>query len=162
MTSPWLGSKTPVGPPASASPSMRELMYAAGVTGGWSSLLCLVVYGIGRLTGVPFALVGMPERGPLEVPWIVVLVLPLAFAFGGALLASLVRGRHHAGRLVFWAGTVIALGSVVWPLRQPESVDWPTRILLVVMHLITWALVVPQIARIIGDSEPDQFVERDE
>jgi hypothetical protein len=30
------------------------------------------------------------------------------------------------------------------------------------MHVITWALVVPQIARIIGDSEPGAHVDRSE
>jgi len=29
------------------------------------------------------------------------------------------------------------------------------------MHLVTWALVVPQIARIIGDSEPGRHEERE-
>lgn len=162
MSSPWLSSKTPLGPPASANPTLRQLMYAAVVTGTWSGLLCLLVYIIGTLSGVPFALVSMPDRGPLEVPWVVVLVVPLAFATLGALAASLVRGRPHAGRLVFWVGTLVALGSVAWPLRQPDAVGWSTRILLTLMHVITWALVVPQIARIVGDSEPGQFVERDE
>lgn len=162
MSTPWAASKTPVGPPPSAMPTVRQLVYAGVVTGSWSGLLCLLVYVIGRIAGVPFALVGMPDRGPLEVPWVVVLVLPLAFAVGGALLASLVRGWRHARRLVFWAGTLVALGSVVWPLRQPEGIDWPSRILLVLMHIITWFLVVPQIARIIGDSEPGQHDDRPE
>ena len=103
----------------------------------------------------------MPDRGPLEVPWVVVLVLPLAFAVGGALLASLVRGWRHARRLVFWAGTLVALGSLLAP-APARGVDWPTRILLVLMHVITWFLVVPQIARIIGDSEPGQHDDRSE
>jgi hypothetical protein len=80
----------------------------------------------------------------------------------GALLASLARGLPHAGRLVFWIGTVVALGSCWFPMNQPAAVGWSTRILLVVMHVITWLLVVPQIARIVGDSEPGAHVDRGE
>jgi len=78
------------------------------------------------------------------------------------LLASLVRGRRGARRIVFWLGTLLALGTTVVPLTQPDSVGWMTRSLLIVMHVITWFLVVPQIARIVGDSEPGQHVDRDE
>ncbi len=31
---------------------------------------------------------------------------------------------------------------------------------MLIPHLITWLLVVPQIARIVGDSEPGMFVAR--
>ena len=80
MTAPWLDSKTPVGPPASASPTLGNLLYAAAVTGGWSGLLCLLVYVIGRLAGVPFAMVTRSGAEPTVVPWLVVLLVPLVAA----------------------------------------------------------------------------------
>jgi Family of unknown function (DUF6069) len=160
MTAPWLDSKTPVGPPTAADPTIRNLLYAAVVTGGWSSLLCLVIFFVGRLFGVPFELVSVGEAHISNLTWLVVLLVPLAAAVAGALLASLLRGRRHAGRIVFWVGTLLALASCLWPILQPADVYWSTRILLLLMHAITWLLVVPQIARIIGDSEPDNHVER--
>jgi hypothetical protein len=160
MSALWLDSKTPVGPPASASPTVRNLLYAAAVTGGWSGLLCLLVYAIGWLAGVPFAMVARSGAEPTVVPWLVVLLTPVVAAVGGALLASLVRGWRHAGRIVFWVGTLVVLMSALVPLAQPAEVLWSSRILLLLMHGITWLLVVPQLARIVGDSEPGQHVDR--
>ena len=78
----------------------------------------------------------------------------------GALLACLARGWRSAGRIVFWLGTLVALLSCLVPILQPAEVGWSTRILLIAMHAVTWALVVPQIARIVADSEPGQHVDR--
>lgn len=158
MSSPWLASVTPIAPPTSANPTLKFLLYAATVTGGWSGLLCLLIYGIGRLTGVQFIL--STESGSTVLPWIATLLVPIIATFVGVLLASLLRGRHHAGAITFWAGTVIALISMVGPIMRGS--DIPTTVLLVLMHIITWLLVVPQIARIIGDSEPGKSVDRGE
>jgi hypothetical protein len=54
-------------------------------------------------------------------------------------------------------GTAVALLSCASPLLQPDDVIWSTRIWLLVPHVITWFLVVPQIARIVGDSEPGMY-----
>jgi hypothetical protein len=159
MTAGWLESKTPVGPPLSAAPTVHQLLYAAVVTGSWSGLLCLIVYLIGKLFGVPFNLINQTGEGPSKVTWLFVLLVPLIAAVVGALVASLARGWRHAGRIVFWIGTLLALASCLIPLLQPAYVGWATRVLIIVMHVITWFLVVPQIARIIGDSEPGAHVE---
>lgn len=161
VTSWWLESKTPVGPPTAANPTVRQLAYAGVVTGGWSGLVCLLIYAIGRLFGVPFDVTRGLES-IVSVSWVFVLIIPLACGELGALAASLARGLPHAGRLVFWIGTLIALVSCWFPINQPATVGWSTRILLVLMHVITWFLVVPQIARIIGDSEPGMSVDRGE
>ena len=160
MTSPWLDSKTPVGPPTSANPTVRQLLYAALVTGGWSGLACLLIYGIARLAGMSFAVSGSISEALEPVTWLLVLLVPLAFAVVFALASALVRGVTHAGRIVFWGGTVVALISLVAPLSQPAEIGWFTRIVLALMHVVTWFLVVPQIARIVGDSEPGASVER--
>ena len=161
MSAPWLESKTPIGPPTSANPTVRQLLYAAAVTGGWSGLACLLVYVIGRLFGMSFTVVIRGSADPQQISWLVVLLLPLAAAVVFALLASLARGWSHAGRIVYWVGTLVALVSLVAPLDQPASVGWFTRIVLAAMHVITWFLVVPQIARIVSDSEPGRSVERE-
>ncbi len=160
MSSPWLESKTPVGPPRSAYPTVRQLLYAAAVTGGWSGLVCLVVYLVGRLFGMTFE-ISLAGTDLLQVSWLVVLLVPLASAVVFALLGSLIRGWRHAGRIAFWAGTLVALASLAIPLDQPGDVGWFTRIVLASMHVVTWLLVVPQVARIVGDSEPGQMVDRD-
>lgn len=157
VSAPWDGSVTPVPPPASAAPHTSNLVYAAVVTGTWSGVLSLAIYGLGRLLGVPFE-VTLPGSDSLQVvPWLLMLVVPLMVAVVGALLSALTLGRRHAQRMVFWAGTAIAALSCVSPLVQPADVLWSTRIWLLVPHIITWVLVVPQIARIAGDSEPGTY-----
>jgi hypothetical protein len=160
VTSPWIGSATPIGPPADAVPRLRNLLYAAGVTGIWSGLLSLVVYGLGRLVGVPFEVATPASTSLVMVPWFAMGLIPVVAAYVGALLAALALGRRHARRVVFWAGTVIALASCAGPLVQPDEVIWSTRIWLLIPHVITWFLVVPQIARIVGDSEPGMYEPR--
>ncbi len=158
----WSDSPTPVGPPSSAVPRVRTLVYAGVVTGIWAGLLSLLVYAVGRLLGVPFE-----TRAPLSadlavVPWFVVLLVPVLAGVGGALLSTLALGRRHARRIVFWAGTLIAVATLASPLVQPSAVLWSSRLWLVIPHVITWFLVVPQIARIVGDSEPGAYVLDDE
>jgi len=159
MTASWSSSVTPVAPPRAANPRLRFLIYAATVTGIWSGLLCLLVFGIGHLAHVSFV-VEQPDGSLAAVSWLAVLLVPLLVAYVAALLSSLMRGRSHGGRIVFWVGTVLAIASAYGPLSQP--VGWTTRILLLLMHAITWALVVPQLARIVGDSEPGASVDRSE
>jgi len=120
-------------------------------------LLSLALYGVGRLLGVPFE-VARPGSDALQVvPWFLMLLVPLLAAVVGALLAAIMLGRRHARRIVFWVGTAIAVLSCASPLLQPADVLWSTRIWLLIPHAITWFLVVPQIARIVGDSEPGMY-----
>ena len=157
VSAPWADSVTPVPPPASTVPHTSHLVYAGIVTGAWSGLLSLALYGVGRLLGVPFE-VARPGADALQVvPWFLMLLVPLLAAVVGALLAAIMLGRRHARRIVFWVGTAVAVLSCVSPLVQPGDVMWSTRILLLVTHVITWALVVPQVARIVGDSEPGMY-----
>ena len=159
MTASWSTSVTPVAPPRASNPRLRFLLYTATVTGIWSGLLSLLVFGIGRLARVSFV-VEQPNGQMAPISWFAVLLVPLVVAYIAALLSSLLRGRSHGGRLVFWIGTVLAIASAYGPLAQP--IGWSTRILLLLMHAITWALVVPQLARIVGDSEPGASVDRSE
>jgi len=159
MTASWSTSVTPVAPPRAANPRLRFLIYAATVTGIWSGLLCLLVYGIGHLAHVSFV-VEQPDGSLAPISWLAVLLVPLLVAYVAALLSALLRGRAHGGRIVFWLGTVLAIASAYGPLSQP--IGWSSRVLLLLMHAITWALVVPQLARIVGDSEPGASVDRSE
>lgn len=155
----WSDSVTPIAPPSSARPGVRTMAYAAAVTGGWSGLVCLALYGFARLIGVPMQ---VEIAGSVQtVPWFGVLFLPLIAAEIGAIAALAVRGRRGAGRIVFWAGTVIALASLAPLTIQPDEVLLSTLVWLTVLHVVTWFLVVPQIARIVGDSEPGMHAERE-
>jgi len=158
MSAPWVDSVTPIPPPRTANPRIRDLLYAALVTGIWSGLICSILYWICRAAGVPFLVVTRSVDPLAQVPWYAPLFVPVAFAGLGALACALVRGRAHARKIVLWFGTLLALGSGVGPLTQPDEVIWSTRIWLLVMHVITWFLVVPQLARIVGDSEPGMSV----
>ncbi|CAB4934204.1 unannotated protein [freshwater metagenome] len=160
MSSPWLQSMTPVAPPTSANPGLRFMVYAGIVTGAWSGVVCLAIYGIGRLAGVPFLVVTRSGDPQAQVTWLAPLLVPIAFGVLGALAASLLLGRRRARLITLWVGTLLALGSAVGPFTQPGDVLWSTRIWLVVMHVVTWFLVVPQLARIVGDSEPGASVDR--
>lgn len=154
---PWVQSVTPVAPLRTASPSMRFLAYAGFFTGAWSGVLCLVVFAIGRAAGVH---VIDPQGVPHWVqafPWLAVLLLPVACGLLGAAGCGLVRGRRHAALWVWIVGTALAVASLAGPLGEPS---WPARIMLIVMHAITWFLVVPQLARITGDSDPRASVDR--
>ena len=128
-------SVTPIAPPRVASPSLRFLVYAGLVTGIWAGVLCLALYGIGHLLGITFT--RTTSLTQTTIGWTAALVVPIIVGILSALIASLVRGIPHAGRVVFWAGTILGM-----------------------MHAITWALVVPQVARIVGDSEPGASVDR--
>jgi hypothetical protein len=156
---PWLDSVTPIAPPASARPTYRFVLYAGVVTGAYSGVICLILYAFARVIGVPFEVQGV--GGVAVLPWIVVLLLPLAAGVAGAALAGLLRGVRFGGRIVLLVGTVLALLSCISPIVQPAEVIWSTRIWLLVMHVITWLLVVPQIARIVGDADPGAFEERE-
>jgi len=155
----WSDSVTPIPPPSSARPGVRTMAYAAAVTGGWAGLVCLALYGIARLLGVPMAI--DTGAGLTVVPWFMVLLLPLFAAEVGAVASLVVRGWRGAGRIVFWIGSVVAAASLIPLFVQPSEVLLSTQIWLAVMHFVTWALVVPQIARIIGDSEPGRHEERE-
>ena len=74
MISPWLDSKTPVGPPATANPTVRQLLYAAVVTGAWAGLVSLLIYGISRLAGLDFVVSGRAGTPLQPVAWLVVLL----------------------------------------------------------------------------------------
>lgn len=155
MTSrPWLRSVTPIAPPKAQNPKVRFLLYAGLVTGIWSGVLCLIIFGIAVLCGVAFDVRPSTEADLTSLSWVLVLFMPVIAALVGALLSGLTLGRRFAKRIVFWVGTLIALASLLGPITQPDSVLWSTRILLILMHVITWFLVVPQLARIVGDSEP--------
>ena len=96
------------------------MTYAALVTGVWSGLLSLLVYGIARLLRVPMEVETV--AGLQVIPWFAVLLLPLVAAEVGAVASLLVRGWKGAGRIVFWVGTVVAIASLVPLVMQPDSV----------------------------------------
>ncbi len=161
-TSPWADSKTPFGPPTAANPTMSNLLYAAVVTGAWSGIGSAVIFAVAHLAGVDFSdAIGIGAM-PRASSWLVVLLVPLACAVAYALVVSLLRGRRGAWAIAFWGGTAVAAASLAIPLVQPATVPWPTRVALASMHVLTWLLVVPQIARIVGDSEPGRSVDRAE
>lgn len=155
----WSDSVTPIPPPSSARPGVRTMAYAGLVTGGWAGLICLVLYGIARLLGVPMEVDTMD--GVAVVPWFLVLLIPVVAGVSGAIAALLLRGRRAAGRIVFWVGTALAVASLSLLLLPPEATDLSTKIWLSAMHVVTWLLVVPQVSRIVGDSEPGRHGKRE-
>ena len=135
------------------------MAYAGLVTGGWAGLVCLVLYGIARLFGARMEIDTMD--GVAVVPWFLVLLIPVVAGVIGSIAALLLRGRRAAGRIVFWAGTTLAVASLSLLLLPPGATDLSTKIWLSVMYVVTWLFVVPQVARIVGDSEPGRHAERE-
>jgi hypothetical protein len=80
--------------------------------------------------------------------------MPLIAGIAGAALAAIFLGVRGCRRWVFWLGTAAMVLSLASPLLQPDAVSWGTRIWLAIMHIVTWFLVVPQVARVVGDSDP--------
>ena len=154
---PWSASVTPVPPLRSAEPTLRFLLYSGFFTGACAGVLCLIVLGVGRAFGVHLI---EPQGVPAWVqafPWLVVVLVPIACGLVGALGTAVVRGWAHARAWVWIVGTGLAVLSLGGPLAESM---WSARLMLASMHVITWFLVVPQLARIAGDSEPRASVER--
>ena len=147
-------SITPIAPPLSAVPTTKAVLTAGWVTGLTAAIVCLIMRVIAGLFGTDF-LVARPFSDELTpVPVLVVFVVPLACGMIGALVAAIFLGVRGCQRWVFWLGTAFFVVSLASPLMQPAAVTWPTRIWLTLMHVITWVLVVPQVARVVGDSDP--------
>ena len=88
---PWEFSVTPIAPPMSANPRLRQLAYAGLVTGLWSGLICVIIFGLCRLAGVPFLLAvggapGADADPTLRLTWFEVMLVPLAVAGVDAVL----------------------------------------------------------------------------
>jgi len=149
-------TKTPIAPPKSLDSKPRFFAYVALVTGAWSGILSLIVFAVARLFGVPMDVV--LEGTTIHVFWFAVLLVPVVAAGIGAMASLLLRGVPQAHRIVFWIGTVIAVASIAYPFITATLVS--TAIVLAIMHVITWGLVVPQIARVVGDTEPNARIER--
>ncbi|MDO8731477.1 MAG: DUF6069 family protein [Actinomycetota bacterium] len=161
MNRPWLHSVTPIAPPRSSNPRLGALLYAAFVTGVWAGFLSLAIYWLGRLLGVSFTVVIRQGEPAVQLTWFMPLLVPLFAALLAGFAIVLVLGRRHARAIVLWVGALIALATVALPVMQPSSVNWSTRIWLLVMHVVAWFLIVPQLARIAGDSEPSASEVRD-
>jgi hypothetical protein len=148
-------SVTPVAPPASAIPTTRNVFVAGWVTGLTAAIVCTIMRAIATLFGTDF-LVEQPfaEGGLVSVPWAATFVMPLIAGIGGAAVAAVFLGIKGCQRWVFWLGTLALAVSLTSPLLQPEGVTWPTKVWLSLMHVVTWFLVVPQVARVVGDSDP--------
>ncbi len=147
-------SVTPIPPPLSSVPTTKTVLTAGWVTGSTAGIVCLLIRLISGIFGVDY-LVARPGSDQMEpVPWLVVLLLPLVVGVVGSLIAAIFLGVRGCQRWTFWLGTAAMLASLSGPFLQPGAVTWPTRIWLGVMHVVTWAIIVPQVARVVGDSDP--------
>ncbi len=150
-------SVTPIAPPMSAVPTTRNVFMAGWVTGLTAAIVCLILRGIATLFGTEFLVQPLFPSGSSQlepVPWAATFVVPLMAGIAGAAVAAVFLGVKGCRRWVFWLGTAALFISLTSPLIQPDDVTWPTKIWLSLMHVVTWILVVPQIARVVGDSDP--------
>lgn len=147
-------SVTPIAPPASAIPTTKAVLTAGWVTGLTAGIICLILRVVAAIFGTDFMVVrpGSDELTP--VPWPAVFLVPIVCGVVGSLVAAIFLGVRGCQRWVFWLGTLAVLISLASPLLQPDTVTWPTKIWLTVMHLVAWGVIVPQVARVVGDSDP--------
>ncbi len=151
-------SVTPIDPPEHATPTYTDMLKAGIVTGVSAGLACLLIWAVARLAGVSFD-VQAPGRDVLSpVPWYVVALVPLLAALLGVVVAGLFLGVRRGSIYVRGGGFVVAVVSLVSPLAQPVEVSWATRLVLASMHLVTYLIVVPQVARVVADSDPARRV----
>ena len=85
-------------------------------------------------------------------PW-----LPVSSALSPHCCCGASGCRTHC----FLGGNGVGRRVSLLPLLPPGATDLSTKIWLSVMHVITWLFVVPQIARIMGDTEPGRHAERE-
>lgn len=147
-------SVTPVAPPLSSAPRLRDILRAGWVTGVTAALLCLLMRAIGTIFGTDFLAVPLGSDEPQRVAWWAIAVVPILAALVFSLVVSLLRGVRHCRMIALYLGFIVGGLSIAVPLMQPADVTWPTRIWLVLMHVVTIELVVPQVARVLGDSDP--------
>jgi len=149
-----LNSVTPVPPPVEAIPRLSAVLRAGIVTGVTASLLCWLLFGIGTLFGTEFDIHLAGSSGVTHVPWYVVVLMPFLLVMAYAALSASLRDRPGCRRLCLTLGYSLGLLGVIAFLFQPEQVTWPTRIWLALMVIVTVVISVPQIARVVGDSDP--------
>lgn len=147
-----LDSCTPTPPPIEAAPRFSDVLRAGMTTGVTASLGCWLLYGIASLFGVTFDVTVGGGR-QMHVGWWQVLLLPVLSALAFALLATALRRRRGCRARTLAAGYGLGALSVVPVLLLPQAAP-ATRVWLVVLHLLTMLLVVPQVARVVGDSDP--------
>ncbi|TAK70293.1 MAG: hypothetical protein EPO13_04950 [Actinomycetota bacterium] len=147
-------SATPVPPPASAVARFRDVLRAGVVSGLTAALLCLALYGVGLLIGIDYEVATPGGFGPGAVTAVTIVVVTLAAALLGAALGALALGQRRGGTIVLVVGTVVFGVSLASPLLQPAYVSAATRLWLALMHLVTYLLVVPAVARVVSDADP--------
>jgi Na+/melibiose symporter-like transporter len=150
-----LDSVTPVPPPIEAAPRFSDVLRAGLVMGVASSLVCWLLFGIARLFGTDFLVRQGGGDGDLtRIWWWQVLLVPVTAALIFSLLATALRKRPNCRRLTLITGGALFVLTLMPVLFQPSGVTWPTRIWLVILHVVTALIVVPQVARVVGDSDP--------
>jgi hypothetical protein len=95
----------------------------------------VMVFALGRTSGVPFLVAGQGGAGPAHVTLAHVVVATLATMAVGTVVAALaVRRSPRLLRTVLVAGVVIAVASAAAPLTMGLGIA--TRLLLASMHLV--------------------------
>ncbi len=149
-----LDSVTPIPPPIEAAPRLSDVLRAGATTGVTSSLVCWLLYGIASLFGTDFDVRKGTGETLAHVSWYEVLIVPFAAAMVFSGIAAALRGRRNCRATTLLIGYSLGAVSLLAPLLQPSEATWPSRIWLATFHVITIVLVVPQIARVVGDSDP--------
>lgn len=150
-----LDSVTPVAPPIEAAPRFSDVLRSGLTTGVTAGLLCWLLYGIATLFGTDFDVQAGVGEGLQHVAWYMVLIMPIVSGLAFALFAAALRRRRGCRRTTLLLGYGLGALSLLAVLLQPSAVTWPTKIWLLVLHVVTILLVVPQVARVVGDSDPD-------
>lgn len=145
-----LDSVTPVPPPIEAVPRLSDVLRAGLVTGITAALVCWLLFGIARLFGTEMTVTVAGET--TRVAWWMVLTQAILSPLIFSLIAAAFRKHRNCRRTTAIVGYVLGIISLAAPLLQGDT--WPTKIWLVLMHIVTILIVVPQVARVVGDSDP--------
>jgi hypothetical protein len=149
-----LDSVTPIAPPIESMPRLSSVLRAGVVTGITASLVCWLLYGIASLFGTDFDVRMGFGDGLTHVAWYQILMVPLLSGVVFAGMAAGLRRHPNCRRNALLIGYALGAVSLLAVVLQPAEVTWPTKIWLAIFHIVTIVLVVPQVARVIGDADP--------
>lgn len=149
-----LDSVTPVAPPIESMPRLSNVLRAGVVTGITASLVCWLLFGVATLFGTDFDVRMGFSDGLTHIAWYQILIMPLVSALVFAALSAGLRRHPNCGRNARLIGYGLGALTLLAVVLQPADVTWPTKIWLALFHIVTIVLVVPQVARVIGDADP--------
>ena|GEM_PF-1438613 len=132
-------------PHRSLGASVRTGLVFGTVAAAINCLIWLIARGIGVPTTV--FTVADDQLDTSLTPLIVIAATLFASLVAGLFVGLLSRSVSHAVRWIIVCGALFTLASLSAPLNRPEAITTATRVILVIMHVVTGVVVTAGLAR---------------